>query len=224
MTIQKSVTIKDGDLQADVLDELAFTSEVNHAHVGVSANDGVITLSGEVDSLPERLAAERAALRVSGVKAVADEIIVRLPGTVGTSDIDIAQAAVANLDSAVDVPPDSVQAKVRNQVLTLTGKVRWDYQRRAAERCVRYLRGLVAVDNQITLDQPISVKGVKEAIESAFQRNAQIDASNITVEVKDHHLVLHGTVRSWAEHRQAEHAAWNVPGVTSLSNQLHVNP
>ncbi|WP_412538763.1 BON domain-containing protein [Longispora sp. K20-0274] len=222
MTPNQRQRPSDQELQAAVTDELAFVPSVDATHVGVSVTDGAVTLAGEVTSLPERLAARKAVLRVHGVLAVADELVVRVPGVTGTTDIDIARAAGQHLEHTADVPPCTVRATVREHVVTLTGTVRWDYQRRAAERAVSYIRGVTGVDNRIELDQPVSTIEVKEAIEAAFLRDAQIDARHITVEARGHELTLRGEVRSWAEHARAEHCARQAPGATSVKNDLRV--
>jgi osmotically-inducible protein OsmY len=140
----------DQDLRASVSEELQYTSSVD-APVEVSVSGGAVTLSGEVRSVPEQLAAKRAAMLVTGVKAVADEMVVRTPGTSGMTDTDIAKAAKQLLDSALDVPSDSVEAGVRDHVITLSGNVTWDHQRAAAVRAVRYIKGVTAVNNTIAL-------------------------------------------------------------------------
>ncbi|HEU4424675.1 MAG TPA: BON domain-containing protein [Pilimelia sp.] len=140
----------DQDIRAAVSEELRCTPSID-THVGVAVNGGAVTLSGEVGSQPERIAAKRAAMRVSGVKAVADELQVRAPGTSGTNDIDIAQAAAQLLGLAVDVPSDTVKAEIHDHVITLSGTVTWDYQRDAATRAVMYIKGVTGVNNAILL-------------------------------------------------------------------------
>ncbi|HZN20848.1 MAG TPA: BON domain-containing protein [Micromonosporaceae bacterium] len=142
----------DQDIRTDVSGELRQTSGVG-THVGVAVNGGVVTLSGEVGGLPERIAAKRAAMRVSGVKAVADELQVRVPGTAGVNDIEIAQAAGQLLRQAVDIPADTVRVEVHNHVVTLAGSVAWDYQRDAAIRAVMNIKGVTGVNNAISLSQ-----------------------------------------------------------------------
>lgn len=145
----------DQDIQANVSGELRYIPGIG-THVGVAVNGGVVTLSGEVGGLPERIAAKRAAMRVSGVKAVADELQVRVPGTAGVNDIEIAQAAGQLLSRAVDVPSDTVKVEVHNHVITLTGSVTWDYQRDAAIRAVMYIKGVTGVNNAISLHQGVA--------------------------------------------------------------------
>lgn len=217
-TIRRS----DKELQTNVTDELLYNPRIDAAHLGVSANDGVVTLSGEVSSLPERNAAKRATMRVWGVKAVADDMVVCDPGTSGTKDTDIAEAASQMLSWAVDVPSDTVKAGVRDHAITLSGTVTWQYQREAAARAVMYIRGVTAVTNTISLTATAPASGLKAAIEAAILRNAQLDSRQINVDLNGGEVTLRGTVRSWSERRQAEYVAWAASGVTSVKNDLAV--
>jgi osmotically-inducible protein OsmY len=212
----------DKELQTSVTDELLFNPSIDAVDLAASANDGVVTLSGEVGSLPERHAAKRAALRVHGVKTVTDNIVVRNPGTAATKDTDFAEAASQMLGLAVDVPPNTVKANVRDNMITLSGAVTWQFQREAAARAVMYIRGITGVTNDILLTATAPAAGVKTAIEAAILRNAQLDSRDITVAVAGGEVTLRGTVRSWAERRQAEYVAWSAPGMTSVKNDLAV--
>jgi osmotically-inducible protein OsmY len=211
----------DHDIQDTVSEELRYTPSVD-THVGVTVNGGTVTLSGEVGSLPERVAAKRAVLRVSGVKAVANQLQVRVLATPGTNDADIAQTADRLLDWAVDVPSETVKAEVHDHVITLSGHVTWDHQRAAAVRAVTYIRGVTGVANTITIRQGESVSVMKAAVEQAIRRNAILDNDNVTVDVDGHELTLRGKVGSFAGRRQAEQAAWAAAGVTSVKNHLLV--
>jgi osmotically-inducible protein OsmY len=213
----------DQDIQANVSEELLYTPSID-THIGVAVNSGAVTLSGEVGSLPERIAAKQAAMRVSGVKAVADDLQVRAPATPGTTETDIAQAARQLLALAVDVPSDTVKADVHDRVITLSGTVTWGYQRDAAARAVMYLEGVTAVNNTISLSQGMAVEVRKAAVEQAMQRNALLDAHTIRIDVDGHELTLSGSVHSFAGRRQAEQAAWAAAGVTSVRNRLLVTP
>ena len=217
-------TIRKGDkeLQTAVIDELSYNPSIDAAHLVVLANDGVVTLSGEVASLPEWHAAKRAALRVAGVKALAEDMVVRDAGVSGTKDADLAEAASQLLKAAVDVPSDTVKAGVHDHAITLSGTVTWQYQREAAARAVMYLRGVTAVANTISLASPTPLSGPKTAIEAAVLRNAQLDSREITIDVNGGEVTLGGTVRSFAERRQAEYVAWSAAGVTSVKNHLTV--
>jgi osmotically-inducible protein OsmY len=205
-----------------ITDELAYTPNIDAAHLGVSVDNRIATLSGDVASLPERQAARRAALRVAGVKAVTDRMVVRDPGISGPKDADLARAANQLLDWAVEVPADAVKASVRDHVVTLSGNVTWKYQRVAASRAVSHLRGVTGVNNTIGLTQSGPASGAKAAVQAAILRNRQLNEQMITVELDDRALTLRGTVRSWAERQEAENAAWSAAGVTTVSNDLHV--
>jgi osmotically-inducible protein OsmY len=218
----QTIPRSDMELQTSVTNELLFNPSIDAADLAASANDGVVTLSGEVDSLPERHAAKRAALRVHGVKTVTDNMVVRNPGTAATKDTDFAEAARQMLSLAVDVPPNTVKAHVRDNMITLSGTVTWQFQREAAGRAVMYLRGITGVTNDILLTATAPATEVKTEIEAAILRNAQLDSREITVAVAGGEVTLRGTVRSWAERRQAEYVAWCAAGVTSVKNDLAV--
>ncbi len=217
-TIRRS----DKELQTNVTDELSYNPSIDATHLVVLANEGVVTLSGDMGSLPERHAAKRAAMRVWGVRAVADDMVVRDPGSSGTKDTDIAEAARQMLRLAVDVPSDTVKAGVRDHMITLSGTVTWQYQREAAARAVMYIRGVTGVTNSILLTATAPPSGMKAAIEAAILRNAQLDSREITADVNGGEVTLRGTVRSWAERRQAEFVVWSASGVTSVKNDLAV--
>ena len=211
----------DQDLRATVSDELLYTPSID-AHLTVTVNDGVVTLAGDVGSLPERLAAKQAAERVWGVKVVADNMVVRSAGASGATDADLAGAASHMLAWSIDVPHNTVTVEIRDRTLTLSGAVTWDFQREAAMRAVSYIRGISGVNNNISLSQKASVSVVKDAVEAAIRRNAPLDAEAITVEVNGHELTLSGSVRSSTERDQAEHVAWAAAGVANVKNNLFI--
>ncbi|OJY53980.1 BON domain-containing protein [Pseudonocardia sp. 73-21] len=215
-------TTTDAELQQAIIDELYWTPEVDAAHIGVAVTDGAVTLSGEVTSYPERYHAEQAVKRVRGVRAVAEEIAVRSTW-VTLNDTDIAREAGETLGRAVDVPNGAVTASVHDRRITLTGTVTWQFQRRAAEQAVKYLRGVTAVHNGIMIRPAAAVTDIRRSIRSAFVRSAQIDSSHVDVAVgADGVITLTGRVRSHAERRQAEQSAWAAPGVSSVENLIRV--
>ena len=218
----QTIRENDQELRTNITDELSYNPSVDAAHVGVEAHDGVVTLSGDVGSLPERHAANRAAMRMSGVRAVTDNMVVRDPGTSGSNDADIGAAANQMLTWAVDVPPHTVKAGVRDHIVTLSGTVSWQYQREAAARAVMYLRGVTAVANDILLSATAPAAGLNAEIKAAMLRNAQLDSRTIKVEVIGGEVTLRGPVQTWAERRQAEYVAWSAVGVTSVKNGLAV--
>jgi osmotically-inducible protein OsmY len=214
----------DIELKQDVVNELKWEPSVNEAHIGVTANNGVVTLTGHVPYYAEKYGAEKATKRVYGVKAVADELDVRLPGSSKRTDEDIAQACLSALRSNYSVPDEKIKVVVSNGRVTLEGEVEWQYQSDAALNAVRYLTGVTFVSNTIKVKARVSPSDVKDKIEAAFKRSAEIDARRVRVEAHEGKVVLHGSVRSWAERDEAHQAAWAAPGVTAVENQLAVTP
>jgi len=213
--------MKDDDqLRRDVLAELEYDPSIDARKIGVAVEDGIVTLTGEVSSFAEKWNAERAAERVEGVRGIVNKIEVKIVGDY--SDTDIAREAADALRWNLMVPPGKVIPKVENGYITLTGEVNYDFQRRAAEKAVRYIPGVKGVINLITIKAKVEPKEIKEKIEEALKRMATVDAENIQVEVQGSEIVLRGTVRSWAERHEAEKAAWSAPGVTSVKNYITV--
>jgi osmotically-inducible protein OsmY len=209
----------DTDIRAAVAAELLWIPGLDATGIGIAVEHGAVTLSGKVDSYAERLHAEKAALRLRGVTAVADEITVRTPGA-PADDSDIAREVGEALERAVEVPR-TVTAVVRDRVVILEGEVTWQFQRLAAERAVRYLRGITDVRNKIVLKPTVEADNVHKLINSALVRNAQLDSNRISVTSTPLGVVtLRGAVQSYAERQQAEHAAWAAPGVTRVVNEL----
>ena len=215
----------DTQLQRDVQAELSWEPSIRDVEIGVAAKDGVVTLSGYVDTFAEKYLAERAAERVSGVKAIADDLKVKLPTAFQRPDTEIAHAVVNALRSHIQVPDDRIKARIEGGWVTLEGDVEWQYQKNAAERAVRYLGGVVGVSNRIILKpKRVSTLEVGNKIKDALRRNAERDADRIVVEAADGRVTLKGWVRSYTERQDAERAAWAAPGVTSVEDRISINP
>ena len=215
-----TLTKTDEQLQHDVLDELKWDAQVQPNEIGVSVKDGIVTLFGFVDSYLKKWSAEEAAHRVAGVKAVANEIEVKL--ATERTDEDIAEAAVRALEWDAFLPPGKVKPTVSKGWVTLEGSVEWQYQREEAERVIRRISGVKGITNLITVRPTTSPSDLKKKIEEALVRNAQIDAGKIQVEVQGSKAILRGSVRSWAEKQEAERVAWSAPGIKEVENLITV--
>jgi osmotically-inducible protein OsmY len=212
----------DTQLQRDVLDALDWEPSIDVSQIGVTAKDGVVTLSGCVPRYLEKMDAQRTVQSLAGVSAVANEIEVRVPGSGTRNDTDIAAAAVHSLEWHTAVPKERVKLAVRNGWITLEGNVDWQYQRAAAADAVSYLQGVAGVNNLITIAPQATPAEVRAKIEAAFKRSAEVDAQRVRVEAHDGTVTLHGKVSAWAERSEAERAAWSAPGVTKVDNRLTV--
>lgn len=218
----KKYTMKtDIDLQQDVIDELDWEPSIESSRIGVSVKNGIITLSGNVPTYYEKIAAEKAAKRVDGVRAVVEKIEVELASRI--TDEDIAQAAVRNLKWNTTIPEENITIKIEEGWVTLEGEVRWNYQKEAAKNEVTSLAGVRGVTNRISVEPSLKFESPKEKIAKALERDAIIDAHRIDVRIEGSKAVLEGTVATWIERRRAERIAWSTPGIFDVDNRIEVN-
>jgi len=215
--------VSDVSLKNDILSELKYDPSVTTSDIGVLVKDGVVTLNGFTSSYWEKYSAVRAAKRVVGVNAIADDIRIKLPGSMDRTDGDIAAAASQQLQWSPSVPDDVVKVIVRDGWLTLEGNVEWWYQKNAAEHAVRYLSGVKGVSNEISIKPKVSAVGIEADIQAAFKRSAMLDADEVTVTTSGNTVTLRGKVKTYAEKEEAGRTAWAAPGVMSVDNLLTVN-
>ena len=213
----------DSQLQQDVNAELGWEPSVNAAQIGVSVQEGVVTLSGHVNTFLEKWNAEKAAQRVSGVKALASELDVRLSHTTQRTDAEIASAAEVALEWMMTPPQDRVSIQVDKGAITLTGTVHWQYQRQAASDVIRHLVGVKSVSNQICIEPTLTSEAVASGIDAALLRQAHVDAKRINVKVLGSTVTLSGMVDSLAERQAAVHSTWNMPGVRNVVDHLRLS-
>lgn len=214
----------DTQLQKDVMDELRWDPSVSEKEIAIAVKDGVVTLGGYVQSFAQKRAAEHAVSSVAGVKAVAEDIKVKLPTSLQRSDTEIAHAVINALKWDTEVPDELIKTKVENGWVTLDGSVKFFYQKSAAERCVRFLNGVKGVTNLISVKPGVTTTKVSQNIEAALKRRAETEAARITVDTSDGKVTLRGFVHSWLELKEAENAAWGTPGVWSVEDRLAVVP
>ncbi|SFM71312.1 Osmotically-inducible protein OsmY, contains BON domain [Chitinophaga sp. YR627] len=214
----------DLQLQQDVMDELLWDPTLEAAEIGVAVSDGVVTLSGTVNSYTKKLAAEKAAKRVKDVQAVAMDISVHFFNGESRSDTDIAHAGINALSWSTVVPKDHVTLKVENGWITLEGELDWQYQRQAAENLTKDLQGVKGITNLIRLKEAPTERIVKDIIKKALERSAEVEAAAINIITEGHRVILKGRVRSWGERSEVEKAVWAAPGVTEVRDELIIAP
>lgn len=212
----------DIQIQKDVIEELKWEPFLKASEIGVIVKNGIVTLSGRVDAYSKKSAAERAAKRVSGVKAIAEDIVVGVFPSQIKTDAEIAEAVLNALKWDTKIPEDKIKVKVEDGLVKLEGEVEWEYQRNQAKSALENLTGVRSVINLITIKPKISVSDIHQRITSAFQRSATIDAKNVTAEIEGSRVILRGKVRSFAEKEDAENAAWAAPGVISVESYLEI--
>jgi osmotically-inducible protein OsmY len=214
----------DNEIERDVRDELKWDPDLDAEDIAVSVKNGVVTLAGFTKSYTDRLEAEIAAKRVAGVRAVANDIEVRLPAIDQRPDPDIARDAVAALKAELPISHDRIKVIVKDGWVTLEGAVEWQYQKTTAENAMRKVKGVKGVTNVVTVKPKVEPSELQRKIIDAFKRNAEVDANRITVEANGSEVILKGIVRSWIEREEAERVAWSAPGVTRVEDRIVVSP
>lgn len=212
----------DAQLQQDVIEELKWEQSVDASHIGVEVIDGIVTLAGHVHSFSEKWDAEQAAQRVHGVKALAVEIKVTLPGSSKRDDVDIARTIENTIEWSAYLPRDHVTVMVEGGWVTLTGEVDWSYQKQAVAAGIRGLMGVTGVSNELAIRPTISSTAVKADIEAALKRRASTNARNISVVIDGADVTLSGIVGDWSEREAAQHAAWGTPGVHRVVDNITI--
>lgn len=210
----------DSQLQRDVLEELKWDPRVDHADIGVSVVDGVVSLHGWVKSFAEKTAAETAAKRVGGVHAIAEELKIRYDTDAKTADHEIAKRIVDLFAYNVLIPEESITVKVEKGWVTLSGDVEWHFQSSEAAKAVGKVSGVLGVTNKLLIRNHAQVSDIRKGIEDAFRRQADLDAKSVTISTSGHKVTLGGKVKAWHERKLAEQAAWAAPGVTQVEDHI----
>jgi osmotically-inducible protein OsmY len=214
----------DSEIERDVKAELGWNPDLKSTDIAISVKDGVVTLAGFVPRYIDKYEAEKAAKRVAGVLAVANDIEIRLPAVDERPDPEIAREVVTALKNQLPFSHERIKAVVRNGWVTLEGDVEWQYQRLTAERAVRPLKGVKGIINDIKTKPRVEPSDIKQKIQQAFRRSAEVDANQITVETSGGEVILKGKLRSWVERDEAERVAWRAPGVTKVDDRIVVSP
>jgi osmotically-inducible protein OsmY len=213
----------DADIKKDVEAELRWAPELDERDISIKVENGIVMLTGFVHGYHEKYFAEAAVKRVKGVLGVADDIQVQLKTDDGAADPEIARAAVAALRATLPVAHEQIKVVVNQGRISLDGTVEWQFQKQQAETAVRYLKGVTNVTNFINVRPRVAPHEIKQRIEEAFRRSAEIDAQRITVQAHNGEVTLKGRVRSWTERNQAQQTAWSAPGVTQVTNEITVS-
>jgi len=217
-----SISKVDKDMRQEVLDALDWEASITSGDIGVGVSSGVVTLTGYVPTFAQKRTAERTALRVSGVKGIANDLVVKLPKKKERTDTDIAKAAVRAIRWHTELPQDTISVKVRDGWVTLEGTVDWNYQRKRAADVVRPLTGLRGLTNTLTVAPRATSSDIRDRIRNALEREVNREAKNLVIEIDGDTVRLSGVVHSWIERRNAERAAWSAPGITDVVNDLEV--
>jgi osmotically-inducible protein OsmY len=217
------INMSDMKLKKAVEEELEWEPSIDAEHIGVAAENGVITLSGHVANYTQKFAAEAATRRVKGVRAIAEEIEVRFPGDKQVADDQIAKRALDVIAWNCSIPRDAFQVKVQQGVVILTGEADWFFQRDDAESAVRKLTGIKGLINEIKIKPKVQATDIKSRIETALKRSAQVEADSIRVSVTDGRVTLNGRVKAWYERDLAERTAWSAPGVVAVDDRISIS-
>ncbi len=212
----------DSQIQKDVMEQLKWEPFLNASEIGVAVKNGIVTLTGQVDSYSKKLTAEKAIKKIAGVKAIAEEIQIGVSPDFKKTDTEIAEAIMNALRWHTAVKEEKIKVRVENGNVRLEGEVEWEYQRNNAKNAIENLTGVRSVTNAITVKSKISTSDIQIKINSAFHRSATIDSAKIKAEVIDGKVTLRGKIRSIAEKEDAEKAVWNAPGITSVDNKLEI--
>ena len=212
----------DNQIQEDIIDQLKWEPFLNASQIGAAVKNGIVTLTGQVDTYSKKLAAENAAKKIAGVKAIAEDIQIGVSPEYNKTDTEIAEAVLNALKWHTAVQEEKIKIKVENGNVRLEGEVEWEFQRNNAETAIENLTGIRSVMNLINVKPNFTASDIKKKITAAFQRSATIDAGKITVEVTGDKVILGGKVRSFAEKEDAEKAAWLAPGVTRIESRIEM--
>lgn len=214
----------DLEIQKDLVSQLAWEPFLKSSQIGISVKEGVVTLSGQVDSFAQKLHAEKAVFKVAGVRALAEDIHIGVSPAFKKTDAEIAASVLNALTWHSAVPQELIRVKVEDGIVTLEGEVEWEFQRNSAKNAVSPLLGVRHVNNLISIAPKVFITDVKSKISDALHRSASIDAEKVNVEVDGGRVILRGKVRSYAEKEDAEDAVWCAPGVTKLESYLEIEP